>query len=208
MSSFHEIFGRPEASALAPSEAEEHRAPEWFGPPDDELGVCVPINSIVGRSATGVVAISHVVVYSTGVSFELQAEARDLKPADAWRLFHEQHFGVIDEEEDDDPPPGFLRVGVKLADGSQASNLSGRRSVHNPEQLPSGPVLIQHGGGGGMASRKRVVMKPGWWFWPLPLDGELMLACEWPIVEIALSSIAIDATALRAAATQMIKLWR
>src|SRR4051794_39330751 len=51
----------------------------WFGPPSDELGICVPFGAVAGRSDRAVVAITHALVYSTGVVFPIAARARGLR---------------------------------------------------------------------------------------------------------------------------------
>jgi hypothetical protein len=50
-------------------------------------------------------------------------------------------------------------------------------------------------------------MRPGYWLWPLPPAGPLQLSCEWPTAGIALSSVEIDADAIRADAQQALPLW-
>jgi len=48
-------------------EREPPQMPPWFGPPNDELGVVVPLGLVIARSENGVVALSHATVYSTGL---------------------------------------------------------------------------------------------------------------------------------------------
>ena len=57
---------------------EEWRSPPWWGPPEEELGVAVPQGVVLGRSERGVIALSHTLVYSTGIMFEFVALARGL----------------------------------------------------------------------------------------------------------------------------------
>jgi hypothetical protein len=66
---------------------------------------------------------------------------------------------------------------------------------------------MQHGGGGGMSDDRSVTMRPAFWLWPLPPAGPLRLSCEWPIVDIALSSIELDAGDLRGASSGSTRLW-
>jgi hypothetical protein len=178
-------------------------APSWFGPPDDELPVCVPANLVIARSGRALVALSHVFAYSTGIAVELVVQARGLPERDAQRLFHEQHM----PPSDDDPSPAFLRVGVEFADGSRASNLAGRRHWHDPERAPDGPVLMHHGGGGGSSGEGRVSMRPGFWIWPVPPNGAVRIACEWPLLGITLTTVEIDGAELVSASKRALKLW-
>jgi len=185
-----------------PVEAEKFQPPAWFGPSHDELGVHVSLNQIVGRSETGVVALSHAVAYSNGAAFELLAQARGLRGAQPNRIFHEQHIWQIDPDE---LPDGFLRIGLELPDGTRVSNLSGRRNL-DPQVRPSGSVLLQAGGGGGQSGDGLATMRPGFWLWPLPEAGVLRLSVEWPVVEIPLSTIELGSAELLAAAARVLPL--
>lgn len=180
--------------------------PPWFGPSEDELGAVVPLGLVLGRSEKGVVALSHATVYSTGLTLDVIATARGLSNSQSSRLFHEQHLF----EEGEDPPAGFLRIGIELPDGERVSNLGGRMGggrFMKPDEEPGGPVFMQHGGGGGSAGEGRVRMNPGFWLWPRPESGALRIFCEWPVVEISLSTAEIDSAALVEAATRVLPLW-
>ena len=200
--SFVESFGigdpGDDADAL-----EKHVCPPWLGPPDGELGVAVPQALVIARSTRGIVALSHAVVYSTGVSFQFMAQARGLSRSTASRLFHEQH--VFDEE----LPDGLLRIGLELPGGARVSNLGGYRArrAFLGEEQPDGPLLIPHGGGAGMSSGDRVSMQPAYWLWPLPQPGILTISCEWPTVEIRLTTVAIETGPIVAAAAGSTQLW-
>jgi hypothetical protein len=188
-----------------PESPEEPTQPRWFGPPEDELGVAVPQGIVLARSERAVVALSHAVVYSTGVAFEFLALARGLTRSEANRVFHEQHM-----LEADDLPEALLRIGFELADGGRVSNLGGRRAHRKlmaPDAEPSGPLLLPHAGGGGRSAAGRLTMRPGYWLWPLPPQGPLRISCEWPFVGIALATVEIDGASLLAAAKQSEDLW-
>lgn len=200
--SFSDVFGLP-PSEDPPPEQGAFTAPAWFGPPDGELGAYVPLGLLIARSDQGVVAISHAVGYSTGIGFELVAQAHGLSQRDTQRVFHEQHLDPDPEA----PAAAFLRVGLELADGSRLSNLGGRRRRHDLENPPPGPILVEHGGGGGMSSDRRVSMRPGFWLWPVPAPGTIRLSCEWPLVNIPFSTVELDAEELRAASRRALKLW-
>jgi hypothetical protein len=200
--SFSDVFGTP-PSEDPPERGDVYSAPAWFGPPADELGAFVPLGLVIARSDQGVVAISHAIGYTTGVGFELVAQARGLSHRDTQRLFHEQHLPL----DPDEPARGFLRVGLELADGVRLSNLGGRRHWPSPEDPPPGPILIEHGGGGGMSGDRNVLMRPGFWMWPIPEPGTIRLSCEWPLVDIPFSSIDLDGEQLRKASGRASKLW-
>lgn len=197
------------SSGLA-DEGEEGNAPErdytpppWFGPPTDELGWCVPLSIVVGRSDHAIVAIRAATAYSTGATFDLVALGRGLSERETNRLFHEQHL-IGDEAE---PPDGFLRIGFEFADGVRVSNLARDLRTLRPDSQPTGPLLFQHGGGGGSAGGGELTMQPSLWLWPLPPPGALRVFVEWPALGIELSSATLDGATLRPAAAKSQNLW-
>jgi hypothetical protein len=112
--------------------------------------------------------------------------------------------------EKNDLPDALLRIGFELADGSRVSNLGGWRAqatLMEPGSEPVGPVLLPHAGGGGSSTGGQVTMQPGYWLWPLPPPGPVRISCEWPLVEIALTTADIDGTAFVNAAEQARSLW-
>lgn len=208
VSSFIQLFSFDEDDGDdEDADHEPRRMPPWFGPPEDELGAVVPLGIVAARSGSGVVALSHATVYSTGLAFEVIAVARGLSESQSNRLFHEQHLF----EEGEEPPAGFLRIGLELSDGNRVSNLGGRmgrrRHFMKPDEEPAGPVFVAHGGGGGSGGGGRVRMHPAFWLWPLPESGEIRFFCEWPVVEIPLSFVELDAGELAASAKQNVRVW-
>jgi hypothetical protein len=201
-SSFISMFGAAKADETE-QQAREWASPVWFGPPGEELPVCVPLALVVARSASAVIALSHASAYSTGIAIEFVVQSHGLPEREAQRLFHEQHMPPTEG----DPAPAYLRLGIELADGSRASNLGGRHHPHDPEHPPDGPVLMPHGGGGGSSGQGRVTMRPGFWMWPLPPPGVVRLICEWPLLDIPLTTVELDGADLRAASERAVKLW-
>jgi hypothetical protein len=184
----------------------EHEQPEWLGPPSGELGVAVPFGLVLARSHRGVVALSHALVHSTGVQFQVVAHVDGLRAGESNLLFHEQHVGRMGLSE---LPGGFLRFGIELPDGARVSNLTEGGWRRSPqEREATGPVLRQSGGsGGGSSTGTSVDWSVGYWFWPLPHAGVLRLFCEWPVAEIGLASAEIDAAPLIEAAGGATRLW-
>ena len=202
--SFLEVFGLGGGDDESPS-SEEPTRPRWFGPPEDELGVVIPLSVVLGRSDRAVVALSHAVAYSTGVSFAFLALAQGLSRSQANRMFHEQH--MFDKRE---LPDTLLRIGFELADGGRVSNLGGWRTHRNlmsPDAEPDGPLLLPHAGGGGNAGSGQVAMRPAYWLWPLPPSGPVQVSCEWPFVRVALTTVEIAGAALLDAASRARSLW-
>jgi len=205
VSSFTQLFGFG-GDDDEPASPEEPTRPTWFDPPEDELGAVVPLSLVLASSRRGVVALSHAVAYSTGVAFEFLAEARGLTGSEANRVFHEQHIF-----EEADPPEALLRIGFELSDGRRVSNLGGwsaHRQAISADADPTGPLLLPHAGGGGNSGGGRVTMRPGYWLWPLPPSGPCRVSCEWPFVEIALTTLEIDGDALLQAAARIRNLWQ
>jgi hypothetical protein len=205
MSSFTEIFSFGSDDA-EPEFSEEPRRPSWFGPPEDELGTVVPQGVVIAQSNRAVVALSHAVAYSTGASFDFFATARSLGRSEANRVFHEQH--MFEEQE---LPATLLRIGFEFADGRRVSNLGGwhtHRKLMNPDAEPDGPLLLPHAGGGGNSGAGQVTMKPGYWLWPLPPSGPPRVSCEWPFVDIALTTVEIEGSTLLDASRHIRRLWR
>jgi len=181
-------------------------SPPWLGPPEDELGVVVQLALVVGRSENGVVALRHATVYSAGVSFHFVAVGRDLRRAQSNRLLHDQH--LFDPEEE--PSDGFLRIGLELPDGRRVSNLGGRmgrRARFASSEEKPGVAFFEHGGGGGSGGDGRVSVRPAYWLWPLPDSGAIRVFCEWPVLELALSSAELDVRPLVEARAHVVSLW-
>jgi hypothetical protein len=198
---FDELFFRPVEPEAGEEPEEDAPDTPWWGPPDRELGVCVPQSCVVARSDRGVVALSHVVAYSTGVHFDFVATGHGLKDSQVQQVFHHQHRVVPSE----DLPDGLIRIGLELPGGARVSNLAGRFAGRDDE--PDAPVLFPHGGGGGSGNRGRVTMRPGYWLWPLPLPGTLLLWCEWPLLDVPLSNVEIPTAAIVDAAARSIALY-
>ncbi len=201
--SFAELFSRDLEEQEPPQPPVEHERPVWLGPPSGELPVPVALGLVLGRSERGVVAVSHALAYSSGVSFDVVAHVGGLKPSQVQSVFHEQHGGGFGAEE---PPAGFLRFGVELPDGTRLSNLA-RRLWAGPDEGPRGPVLFQSGGGGGQSSGTGVSWSLGFWLWPLPAEGLLRLFCEWPVAGIELAVGEIGTSPLLAASSGALQLW-
>ncbi len=179
--------------------------PEWLGPPSGELPVAVPLAVVLGRSQRGVVAVSHALVHSSGVQFQVVAHVEGLRAGESNMIFHEQHAGRMGLPE---PPNGFLRFGIELSDGARVSNLSEGGWRRSPPEEAIGPVLSQFGGsGGGSSSGTSVDWSVGYWLWPLPGAGVLRLFCEWPVAEIELASAEIDVGPILEAARAVTRLW-
>lgn len=202
MDDFAEMFpiGEPEPER---DPEPDYTSPVWFGPPADELGTCLPASRVVGRSDNGAIALRSIVVYTTGLNLDLVAVARGISGSRAATFFHGIHGFELEDEISD----AFIRVGLEYDDGSRVSNISGVRRMWQTKKEPDGPVLVQHGGGGGQAGGGRVQVDATHWLWPLPPAAPLSLFVAWPAVDIGLSSTQLDGHAITEAAAKSQSLW-
>jgi hypothetical protein len=172
-----------------------YEQPVWIGPPANELGVAVPQRVLMARTEDVAVALLDVVAFTTGLEFAVEVRLREhdeLSDPFGFRLRHTLREGQEIPEE-------VFRFGFELADGGKATNVG-----HFPsfDGTPSGPVLMQRGGGGGGRS-----WSFRYWLWPVPPPGPLTVVVEWPLHEIPLTRIELDADPLRQAAALSEALW-
>jgi hypothetical protein len=182
-------FFEPPPPSAEPEPA-RYRMPPWFGPPGGTLPAVVPLERVLARTEKVAVCASRLCVYPTGFEFDvltMSNEDRQLDPL----MFHAQHR-FHRAAGDEGIPPELLRIGVQFADGSRATNVGGFQHDKEP---PSGPIMHPGGGGGGGGSWRQT-----FWVWPLPPPGPLVLACEWPALDIPLTRCEILAEAILDAA--------
>lgn len=180
--------------------------PPWSGPPESELGVAVPVRTVIAATAKLVVALTDCAAYSSGFGFTIAVRSQD----DMSR--HALGFGP--EPPWERPRDGLLEIGVTFADGqeSSASGLSPSRLImdyysaaregRNPG-LPPGPVVMQSSGSAG---GKRADLR--YWVWPLPPEGPLTVSCRWPAADVPLARHELDGGAIRRAGAGSQALWR
>jgi hypothetical protein len=187
-----DFFGPPPPPPTPPP---EHRPPAWTGPPDNELGIVVPVTVEFARTDTIALAIPGVVVFSTGFSFTFVIRRRvALRRQD--HVFPPFHPA-------DASQPDALRLGIQFADGAKVTTLD--RHPHLPREVadtPAGPLLMRRGSGGGGRNWNNEM-----WVWPLPPPGALAFVCDWRAERIPLTRREIDAQAILDAAAQVEELW-
>jgi len=151
-----------------------------------------------------VIALIDCVAFSNGFEFGIAVRAREEIDSRAMG-FGPPSFGT-------ERPEQQLQIGVQFADGRRAitgadpgpqfrAHLEATREGLEPD-LPDGPILSPRSGGGG---GRRWDFR--YWAWPLPPEGRLTFACEWPARELALTSHDVDATEIRRAGSASTKLW-
>jgi hypothetical protein len=57
-----------------PPEPEEHHQPVWLGPPENEVGLAMPLNMLLARSDDVAVALLNITAFSAG--FEITGTVR------------------------------------------------------------------------------------------------------------------------------------
>ena len=136
--------------------------------------------------------------YSCGIAGRLVVRTRERAPG--VRMMHPMHLMMGTRgTRPDELPPELLRFGVEFADGRRATTIDNRAS-HRDE--PPEIVLMQRGGGGGGGG-----WEFGFWIWPLPPEGPLTFAVEWPSESVELTTSQLDVAPLLAAATRSEELW-
>jgi hypothetical protein len=176
-----------------PPEPQEHRHPEWFGPPENVLAVVVPLELELARTADLVLAVRGVDVYPSGALFHVPLLLREqVSDPMEFMPFHPRHGREGD----------FLKLGVQYADGAKATNLGMPFFPRDPEERPRGPILMPRGGGGGGRS-----WDVSFWLWPLPKEDPFALVIEWPARQLPLSRFDVPVAPLVEAATRCEELW-
>jgi hypothetical protein len=176
-----------------PPEPQEHRQPEWIGPPGNVLPGTFPLSLVLARTPDVALAVGNGAAFPNGFTFTLavrlrQVDERGHGPIHRWHM-----PGAIDDD--------VLRFGIRFPDGAKATIFDMRRN-YGSEQEPSSPVLMQRGGGGGGHA-----WDMGFWVWPLPPAGRFAFVCEWPGYGIGLTEIEIDTAPIRDAAARAETLW-
>ena len=168
-------------------------------PPEDELGVAVPVQHVLAATEASVVGLTYCVAYSTG--FQLGVGIRHRRePARPAGVPHE-------------PPEMMLVVGVRFADGRESyregrgptpemrSYLEAVAAGQEPPEPPGPTIGPMSGGGGGRRWDQQ------YWVYPLPPDGPVTITCRWPAGGIPEGQVEIDGAAIRRAGEQSERLW-
>lgn len=192
-------------------EAQEPPQPDWMGPPLDVLPGVVPVEVVLGRSPTTVVALTGIRAFPTGLHMDLSVRVRG---RGARRDLHSEVFdGPYCHDTDAQWQADRLKWGFELADGRRVTNVDPwpepldqhhGRPHHQDDWLwePDHPVLTGGGGGGGDRSVDR-----DYWLWPLPPPGRLRVVCQWLAQDIDLHVEDLQAEPFLEAARRAFPLW-
>lgn len=175
------------------------------------LGAVVPAHCILARSDAVVAALTAVVAYPTGCTFDLRLAARrtDQSDEDWWDLhaafFQDHRLDLRHRHIPGHLPVEWLRFGVQFADGTKATTTGA--SPWDVEGTPEPPVLCEHGGGGGGGGDDGLFAHRSLWLWPLPPAEPFDFVIEWPIADIPLTRVQLDGAAINAAAERAEPFW-
>jgi hypothetical protein len=189
-------FARPSAPAMP---GRPFARQPWMSPPEDELGVTVPLQQVLTTGDEAVVILRSCVAYTNG--FQLAVGIRrkhEPPPLSNPRLHREM-------------PKMSLEVGVRFADGretSPARDAEQRKAFFesvaagSDSRLLPGPVIGSAGGGGGGR-----LWDWTYWIWPLPPDGPMTVVARWPAGRVPDGEVQVDGSAIRLAGMRSEKLW-
>jgi hypothetical protein len=192
-----------------PPDPPRQKPPPWAAPPEDVLPGIVALELPLVHDDRRVMWIAAAEVYPEGMTFTLLMRGRQ-----------EARQGI-------ETGPGTWRFGVQFSDGRKATAHGIFSGTNMAGPAPPGVVRIIGGGTSGPAPGPRgsqpppdrPILRTKWrrgsrsewrqqyWLWPLPPPGELLLACEWPDVELELTTATIDTAVLLDAATRAKPLW-
>jgi hypothetical protein len=182
-----------ESSPPAPPRQAGHRLPPWAAPPENELGVPVPIHVLLAQNDEFGLGLTDVVAYSTGFALRLGLRLHPGTRLDPGSLLGQFHGSPTGGDEQ-------LRFGVEFSDGRKATNQVVRRPPGEEETIS----LVSRGGsasGGGLS------FDIGYWVYPLPSPGKLTVAVEWPGRSLPETRHDLDAGVILEAAGGSAELW-
>jgi hypothetical protein len=172
--------------------------PAWIAPPENELGEAVAATVVLVKRSELAIAVTDFRAYSSGIAGRLVVRTRERELGG--RMMHPMHPTMRARGTDSNElPRELLRFGIEFADGRRATTIDNRASRRDE---PPEIVLMQRGGGGGGNG-----WELGFWIWPLPPEGPLTFAVEWPAESVDLTTSQLDTAPLRAAAAGSEALW-
>lgn len=165
-------------------------------PHPHEVPAALPAPGLIWHDDDVAVVLDDFRVYSDMFEFTVVImRHRADKPPGVLTGTPRSHLIMYDRPDDGTVPDDFLRVGLLLADGRKVTNLDDHPS-------DADLVLVRGGGTRGYDSEEQALR-----LWPLPPPGRLELVLEWPAYGTGELRVPLDADAIRAAATQAVRVW-
>jgi hypothetical protein len=189
-----------EPPAPQPRDEVEPVSHPWAGPPNNVLGITLPVDVVLASSAKAVVTLGSVLAYPEGFEFSYLILVRDAEVGE--RLPEMHHYRRRRADPETELPDDLFRFGLEFADGSRVTTLERHRAFEQPPGEIKGPVLMPRGGGGSLDR-----WYGAYWVWPLPPEGMVAFVCEWPVAGIPLTRYELDAARIRDAAGRAQVIW-
>lgn len=182
--------------------------PLWDRPSEATTGAPVPMVAVLGKSDRVALVLTNVDAYPNGFTFDLLIQRNPMAPRRPDEVMPHWMMG----------PPHLRRgprIGFEFADGRRVTeqgpmpfagrSLIARAGSTGPadEGIPTGPILLSRGGGGG--GHDRFAM--GFWSFPLPPAGPMTVYAEWTSVGIEETGSVVDASLIVDAAERAVVLW-
>jgi len=160
----------------------------------------LPTDLVLAVNDERAVVIHGIACYPNGFAFQLEAVSpfeyeRDGQPVfepSPLSLF--QHHGRFSLE---DIPDSELRFGIEYSNGGRITTLDLASGFYGKDPESDAPRMLSPGGSGGAGSWRHEL-----WVWPLPPEGPVTFACEWPAYGIPETKKKLDGERFRAAAAQ------
>jgi hypothetical protein len=131
---------------------------------------------VLAQSDEAAVIVHGIACYPTGFAFQLETVMRyereddeDFALGDAFHAWH--HIPRSAEVS-----PKLLRFGIAFSDGAKVTTLDADRWERRDERPDEVRPHLELGGGGGGDGEWSYEI----WIWPLPPEGPVTFACEWP----------------------------
>ncbi|MDX6519809.1 MAG: hypothetical protein QOG02_780 [Gaiellales bacterium] len=170
-----------------PPPAPHHDAfPEWYEPPEREIGVPVGYQATLARTDELALVVRRVIAYSDGFEFILAYRTRTARYNYHWGRFGPDSWESAGA---DHLPDELFRIGVQFDDGRTATSLE-----HLGSFRPVGPAFrMRHGHGG------RLWWDGCYWVGSMSPAGSITLVWEWPVAGLQIGRLELPARELREA---------
>lgn len=185
----------PVRPARSGADWEVHRQHRYLqsGPPQDEIGELAMACFELARAGEVVVAVRGVTAYSDGLHLAVVVLFADEQRAEDLTATL-RDFGRS---------PGRFRLGCRFSDGRTAT--AGSREspeVELPEPSDTDPQLLLLD-----SAVSALMWTAGYWLWPLPPAGPLVLGCRWHDRGIVETLVQLDTAPLLEAAAVSRPVW-
>lgn len=207
------FFDDEDAAAATRPAPEEFRPPAWMRAPADELPTRLLHDEVIARTATAVVLLREVRVFSVG--FEVHVEwflRRRDEDQWEWRRLAESamsggpwRVGAGGTDGSGGRDTG-LRFGIALPDGRKVRLADVSLAMPGAE-APEPPTAMPSGGNSGGGDRTQGGSQTVWVWAPDPLRGELALVTEWTAAGIGTTASPLDGDAIADAVGRVRPLW-